>query len=116
VKPEIPALAFAQAARVIRARLHAEGLPAPAFRSPPRTDATRTISRHPGGAVVAVRIRDREPLEWVADMVEGALRAAGRPPGDGLSFRIIEETCAAIGVDVDAAILAPPGPHEEVPY
>lgn len=115
MKHEVPALAFAHAARVIGARLHEEGLPVPAFRSPPRTGATRTIRRYPGGAVVAVRLRGREPLEWVADMVEGALRAANRPPGDGLSFRLIEEVCAEIGVDVDAAILAP-GPADEVPY
>lgn len=110
MRHEVPALAFAHAARIIGARLREEGLRVPAFRSPPRTDAVRTVRRHPGGAVVAVRIRDREPAEWVLDMVEGAMVAADRPPGD--PFLLVEEVCHVLDVDPPA----PRAEHEEVPY
>lgn len=70
------ALAFADAARRIGAAAHAEGLIVPAFRSPPHLPgAPRTIRRYPGGVVVAVRIKDRDDSEWVADMVAGVLAA-----------------------------------------
>lgn len=69
---------FAQTARALAAGARAAGLIVPAFRTPPkRTDAVRTIRKLPGGAVVAVRVRDRPRAEVVGDMVEGVVRANG---------------------------------------
>ena len=67
---------FAQTARALAAGTRAAGLLVPAFRTPPkRTDAVRTIRRLPGGAIVAVRVRDRPRAEVVGDMVEGVVQA-----------------------------------------
>jgi hypothetical protein len=69
---------FAQTARALAAGARAAGLVVPAFRTPPkRSDAVRTIRKLPGGAVVAVRVRDRPRAEVVGDMVEGVVRANG---------------------------------------
>jgi hypothetical protein len=69
---------FAQTARALAAGTRAAGLLVPAFRTPPkRTDAVRTIRRLPGGAVVAVRVRDRSRVDVVGDMVEGIVQANG---------------------------------------
>ena len=69
---------FAQTARALAAGARAAGLIVPAFRTPPRRpDAVRTIRRLPGGAVVAVRVRDRPLAEVVGDMVEGVVQANG---------------------------------------
>jgi hypothetical protein len=69
---------FAQTARALAAGARAAGLIVPAFRTPPkRSDAVRTIRKLPGGAVVAVRVRDRPRAEVVGDMVEGVVRANG---------------------------------------
>lgn len=112
---ESPAIRFAQVARTLGAALHREKLPVPAFRSPPRAaGATRTVRRYEGGATVAVRLRDREPLEWITDMVLGALVAARRPPGDALAYRLLEECCLAAGVPVpDGRDLDPDATPEE---
>ena len=69
---------FAQTARALAAAARAAGLQVPAFRTPPkRPDAMRTIRTLPGGAVVAVRVRDRPRADVIADMVEGVVRANG---------------------------------------
>jgi hypothetical protein len=71
---EAGALLFSQAARRLGAATRAAGLTVPAFRCPPRVaGAHRTIRRYPGGAVVAVRLRDRPFADVVSDMVEGVL-------------------------------------------
>lgn len=71
-----PAVQFTAAARRLGAAARAAGLDVPAFRSPPRIDgACRTLRRFPGGAVIAVRVRDRRFDDVVADMVEGLVRA-----------------------------------------
>ena len=67
---------FAQTARALAAGARAAGLIVPAFRTPPkRSDVVRTIRKLPGGAVVAVRVRDRPRTEVVGDMVEGVVQA-----------------------------------------
>ena len=67
-------LQFARTARRLGAAARAAGLTVPAFRCPPRVaDAARTIRRYPGGAVVSVRLRDREFDAVAADMVEGVI-------------------------------------------
>jgi hypothetical protein len=77
-----PVVQFATAARRIGAAARAAGLSVPAFRSPPRHPrATRTIRRMPGGAVIAVRVRQRAFGEVVTDMVEGVI-AANRLEGE----------------------------------
>ena len=69
---------FSHAARQLGAAARAAGLVVPAFRSPPRRPgAPRTIRRLPGGPVVAVAVRGREPSDVVADMVDGVLAANG---------------------------------------
>lgn len=73
---------FATAARRLGAAARASGLLVPAFRSPPRVrEASRTLRRYPGGAVVSVRLRDRTYAEVVDDMIEGVL-VANRVGGD----------------------------------
>jgi hypothetical protein len=64
---------FADTARRLGVAARAAGLAVPAFRSPPRVDAPRTIRRYPEGVVVSVRLRGR-PFEAVAaDMIDGVL-------------------------------------------
>jgi hypothetical protein len=94
---------FAQTARALAAGARAAGLLVPAFRTPPkRTDAVRTIRRLPGGAIVAVRVRDRPRAEVVGDMVEGVVRA------NGLSG----EAATRLRTALLAAVLDPPEtPH-----
>jgi hypothetical protein len=71
---EAGALLFSQAARRLGAAARAAGLAVPAFRCPPRVaGAVRTIRRYPGGAVIAVRLKERPFVEVAADMVEGVL-------------------------------------------
>jgi hypothetical protein len=71
---EAGALLFSQAARRLGAATRAADLTVPAFRCPPRVaGAHRTIRRYPGGAVVAVRLRDRSFADVASDMVEGVL-------------------------------------------
>lgn len=72
----VPALRFATAARTLGDAARQAGLVVPAFRSPPRIPgARRTIRRHPGGAVVSVRLRERRYADVVGDMVDGVLVA-----------------------------------------
>jgi hypothetical protein len=81
----VPALRFATAARRLGAAARASGLVVPAFRSPPRVKgATRTLRRYPGGAVVAVRLRDRAYGDVVDDMIDGVL-ATNRVPTESAS-------------------------------
>jgi hypothetical protein len=75
-------LRFATAARRLGAAARASGLLVPAFRSPPRVrEASRTLRRYPGGAVVSVRLRGRTYADVVDDMIEGVL-VANRVGGD----------------------------------
>jgi hypothetical protein len=67
---------FSALARALAAEARQRGLEAPGFRSPPRlAGVARSIRRSPGGAVVAVRIRDREVDAVAADMVDGVVVA-----------------------------------------
>jgi hypothetical protein len=71
---EAGALLFSQAARRLGAAARAAGLVVPAFRCPPRlAGARRTLRRYPGGAVVAVQLKDRPFADVASDMVEGVL-------------------------------------------
>jgi hypothetical protein len=75
---EAGALLFSQAARRLGAAARAAGLVVPAFRCPPRlAGALRTLRRYPGGAVIAVRVKDRPFADVAADMVEGVLVVNG---------------------------------------
>jgi hypothetical protein len=75
---EAGALLFSQAARRLGAAARAAGLVVPAFRCPPRlAGARRTLRRYPGGAVIAVRVKDRPFADVAADMVEGVLVVNG---------------------------------------
>jgi hypothetical protein len=74
---EPTSLRFARLARSLGAASRAQGLRAPAFRSPPRlAGVSRSICRRgPGGATVAVALRGRPWAAVMADMVEGVLVA-----------------------------------------
>jgi hypothetical protein len=79
---EAGALLFSQAARRLGAAARAAGLVVPAFRCPPRlAGARRTLRRYPGGAVIAVQVKDRPFEDVAADMVEGVL-VVNRLTGD----------------------------------
>ena len=68
-------------ARAVQALAHAArtlGLVVPGFRSPPRlVGVQRSIKRWPGGATVAVVVRDRPWAAVQADLVEGIVAANG---------------------------------------
>ncbi len=70
-------LAFAEAARQLRAAAGDQSLVAPSFRSPPReVGRRRSLARHQDGSVtVAVMIRSRVWEAVLADMVEGVIAA-----------------------------------------
>jgi hypothetical protein len=101
-----PALLFSALARLLADEARQRGLLAPAFRCPPRADnVARAIRRFPGGgAVVAVRVRGREPAAVVADMVEGVIVTNGLEGDEAAAMRA--ELVAA------AAPLTEPG-HKE---
>lgn len=72
---------FAHAARTLAREARLRGLLAPSFRCPPRVvGADRTLRRRPGGAVVAVRLRERPWPAVLADMIEGVIAANGLSP------------------------------------
>lgn len=72
--PRGPVVRFTETARSLGAAARAHGLSVPAFRCPPRVaGAPRTLRRYPGGAVVAVLLKDRPFDEVRADMIEGVL-------------------------------------------
>lgn len=67
---------FAAAVQALAQAARALGLIVPGFRSPPRlVGVQRSIKRWPGGATVAVVVRDRPWPAVQADLVEGVLAA-----------------------------------------
>ena len=67
---------FAQAARVLTREAQRRGLIGPSYRCPPRiVGADRSVRRHHGGVVVAVRLRGRPWAGVLADMIEGVVVA-----------------------------------------
>jgi hypothetical protein len=76
---------FALAARELAQAARAAGLTAPGFRSPPRlVGADRTLRTRAGRVTVAIRVRGRQWLPVLSDMVEGVVAANGLvgPPAD----------------------------------
>lgn len=80
-------LEFAAIARWLGAECHRQGIVTPAFRSPPRSNAARTIRRCPNGVVVAVRL-DRDPRDVASDMIDGCVVAAGVSEAEGRILRL----------------------------
>ena len=74
---EAVSVRFSSVARVLAEAARAQGLRAPAFRSPPRlVGVGRSISRHgDGGATVSVALRGRPWAAVLADLVEGVVAA-----------------------------------------
>lgn len=71
-------LRFARAVQALAQAARARGLIVPGFRSPPRlVGVQRSIKRWPGGATVAVAVRDRPWPAVQADLVEGVVAANG---------------------------------------
>ena len=69
---------FARAVQALAQAARALGLMVPGFRSPPRlVGVQRSIKRWPGGATVAVVVRDRPWPAVQADLVEGIVAANG---------------------------------------
>lgn len=77
-----PTAQFALAARTLTQEARRRGLVTPSFRSPPRLRGVdRSLRRRPGGAVVAVRLRERPWPVVLGDMIEGVVAANDlRPP------------------------------------
>lgn len=108
----VPALRFATAARSLGTAARAAGLEVPAFRSPPRLPgANRSIRRFPGGAIVAVRVRDRSLAAVLEDMVEGVL-VANRVRGAARPRLRLALLAAALGDVVPGPV---PGPAPAAP-
>jgi hypothetical protein len=100
--------AFAHAARVLATEARRRGLVAPGFRSPPRlVGVDRSIRRHPGGAAVAVRVRNRPWVAVAADMIEGVIAANRLAPPQ--SDRLRAELWPALGFA--AGTTAAPAPR-----
>lgn len=73
---EATSLRFAYAARTLADVARAQGLVAPAFRSPPASASVqRSLRRRGGGAIVAVRLRQRPWVAVLADMIDGVIVA-----------------------------------------
>jgi hypothetical protein len=74
---EATSLRFGQVAQVLANEARAQGLRAPAFRSPPRlVGLSRSINRRrDGGATVAVALRGRPWAAVLADMIDGVVAA-----------------------------------------
>jgi hypothetical protein len=71
-------LRFARAVQALARTSRELGLTVPGFRSPPRlVGVQRSIRRWPGGATVAVVVRDRPWAAVQADLVEGIVAANG---------------------------------------
>jgi hypothetical protein len=69
-------LRFARAVQALAVTARSLGLVAPSFRSPPRlVGVQRSIKRWPGGATVAVVVRDRPWAAVQSDLVEGVVAA-----------------------------------------
>jgi hypothetical protein len=69
-------LRFARAVQALARTARELGLTVPGFRSPPRlVGVQRSIRRWPGGATVAVVVRDRPWAAVQADLVEGIVAA-----------------------------------------
>lgn len=78
-------LRFVRAVQALAGASRALGLAVPGFRSPPRLRGVqRSIRRWPGGATVAVVVRDRPWPAVLADLVEGVVAAnrLGGPEAD----------------------------------
>jgi hypothetical protein len=98
--------AFAHAARTLATEARRRGLVAPGFRSPPRlVGVDRSIRRHPGGAAVAVRVRNRPWVAVAADMIEGVIAANRLAPPQ--SDRLRAELWSALGFAATAATPTP---------
>jgi hypothetical protein len=110
----LPAAArFAETARRLGTAARAAGLTVPAFRSPPRVDAARSIRRFPDGTVVSVQLRERPFAAVAADMVEGVLVANRVGPEDAGRLRPALE--AATGVSAaDGKVVGLPSPQARV--
>jgi len=96
---------FAHAARTLTAEARRRSLVAPSFRCPPRlAGVDRSLRRRSGGAVVAVRLRNRPWPVVLGDMIEGVVAAnALSPPA---ATRLRTELWEAITA-VDAPTQAP---------
>lgn len=69
-------LRFAQAVQSLGAAARGLGLVVPGFRSPPRlVGVQRSIKRWPGGATIAVVVRDRPWPAVQSDLIEGVIAA-----------------------------------------
>ncbi len=70
------AIEFAQAARALTREAQRRGLVGPSYRCPPRiVGVDRSLRRHHGGVVIAVKLRGRPWVGVLADMIEGVIAA-----------------------------------------
>lgn len=98
------ALRFSSLARLLAAEARRHGLAVPGFRSPPRlAGVDRTIRWSANGTcMVAVRVRDREVADVIADMVEGVL-VANRLGGHAAEGWRVALQSAVASLDAQAA-------------
>ncbi len=103
------AVRFTSLARLLAQEARRHGLVAPGFRFPPRLpDVDRTIRRYPtGGAVIAVRVRGRQPEAIVADMVEGIVVANGLTGTAADGWRVAFRSIAGIPDLEEPEVLQP---------
>lgn len=80
---------FASAGRMLAHRARERGVRTPLFRSPPRLPGVRrSVTRNKDGSVtVAIVVRNRPVGAVLADMIDGAVLAAGVHGADALDLR-----------------------------
>lgn len=103
-------LRFARAVQALATATRARGLTVPGFRSPPRLRGVqRSIKRFPGGATVAVVVRDRPWAAVLADLIEGVVAAngLGGPAADAVRSSLWEALVADDVGSEDAVVARP---------
>jgi hypothetical protein len=95
------AIEFAQAARTLTNEAQHRGLVGPSYRCPPRiVGVDRSLRRHAGGVVIAVKLRGRPWAAVLADMIEGVVVANGINATQ--AFRLRSELWTALGFETTA--------------
>lgn len=102
-------LRFARAVQAVTTTARGLGLVVPGFRSPPRLIGVhRSIKRWPGGATVAVVVRDRPWAAVQSDLVEGVIAA------NSLTSPAADRARAALWLALEAEETASSGAPPEV--
>lgn len=107
---------FWELARAVVGEARRHGLVVPGFRSPPRLPgAVRTVRRSPGGGMVAVAWRGRQPVAVLADMIDGVVLVNGLAGAEAAACsQLLWDGLASVGRAGGAGPPVVPAGHEVV--